>query len=100
MLSLSLLVNQAKSFPEIFSTFQIAFLSKEKDGYWKKWLQENVVSFLFEIRCNKLCHSSRVKLPFVRMSASWFLDSTYVIWIFASKLILSKKPVQSNSLGA
>ena len=22
--------------------------------------------------CNKLCHSSRVKLPFVRMSASWF----------------------------
>ena len=29
-------------------------------------------------RCNKLYHSSSVNLPFVRMSASWFLDSTYV----------------------
>ena len=39
--------------------------------------------------CNKLCHSSRVKLPFVRMSASWFLDSTCMIWTFGSRLILS-----------
>ena len=28
---------------------------------------------------NRLCHTSRVKLPFIRMSASWFLDSTYFI---------------------
>ena len=35
MLLLSPLVNQAKSFEEIFSTFQIAFLRKEKDGYRK-----------------------------------------------------------------
>ena len=34
-------------------------------------------------------HSSRVKLPFVRMSASWFLVSTYLIWIFGPWLILS-----------
>ena len=40
-------------------------------------------------RCNKLCHSSRVKLPFGKMSAGWFLDSTYLIWTFWSKLILS-----------
>ena len=40
-------------------------------------------------RCNRLFHSSRVKLPFVNTSASWFLDSTYLIWIFGSKLILS-----------
>ena len=41
-------------------------------------------------KCNKLCHSSRVKLPFfVRMSASWFWDSTYLIWTFGFRLILS-----------
>ena len=34
-------------------------------------------------------HSSRVKLPFVNASASWSLVSTYLIWIFGSKLILS-----------
>ena len=32
MLSLSPLANQVKRFPEIFSTFQIAFLWKEKNG--------------------------------------------------------------------
>ena len=40
-------------------------------------------------RCNKLCHFSRVNLPFVRMSASWFWDSTYLIRTFGSGLILS-----------
>ena len=34
-------------------------------------------------------HSSRVKFPFVKMSASWFLVSMYLTWIFGSKLILS-----------
>ena len=29
------------------------------------------------------------KLPLVNMSASWFLVSTYLIWILGSKLILS-----------
>ena len=48
-----------------------------------------VVSFMMSKRCNKLCHSSRVKLPLVRMSASWFLFSTYLIWTFGSRLILS-----------
>ena len=63
----------------------------ERKEWLQRWLQENVVSFMMLKRCNKLCHSSRVKLPFVRMSASWFLDSTNLIWIFGSKLILSKK---------
>ena len=35
-------------------------------------------------------HSSRVKCPLVKMSASWFLDPTYQIWILGSTLILSK----------
>ena len=35
-------------------------------------------------------HASRVKLPFVNMSASWFLVSTYWISILGSKFILSK----------
>ena len=41
MLSLSPLANQVKSFPEIFSILQIAFLRKEKNccksGYRKMW---------------------------------------------------------------
>ena len=79
MLLLSLLVNQARSFPEICSTFQIAFLRKEKGWLLEKWLQEKYGVVHDVKKCNKLCHSSRVKLPFVGMSASWFLDSTYFI---------------------
>ena len=40
-------------------------------------------------RRRRLFHSSRVTLPFVSMSARWFLDSTTVIWIFGPRLILS-----------
>ena len=38
---------------------------------------------------NKWFHSSRVKFPLVRMSASWFLVSMYLIWIFGSRLVRS-----------
>ena len=34
-------------------------------------------------------HSSHVKFPFVKMSASWFLVSMYLIWILGSKQIRS-----------
>ena len=34
-------------------------------------------------------HSSRVKLSFVSMFATWFLMSTCLIWIFGSRFILS-----------
>ena len=39
-------------------------------------------------RRRRLFHSSRVKLPFVNMSASCFLVSTCLIWIWGSKLML------------
>ena len=46
-----------------------------------KWLMLNK---------HKRCfHSSRVKLPLVSMSASWFLVSMYLIWILGSRLIRS-----------
>ena len=47
-----------------------------------------------------LFHSSRVKLPLVKMSASWCLVSMYRIWFSESRLILSKQPIQSNSVGS
>ena len=34
-------------------------------------------------------HSSRMKFPLVRMSATWFLVSMYLIWILVCKLIRS-----------
>ena len=46
-----------------------------------KWLILN--------KLNKWFHSSRVKFPLVRMSASWFLVSMYLIWILESRLIRS-----------
>ena len=46
-----------------------------------KWLMLN--------KHKRWFHSSRVKLPFVSMSANWFLVSIYVIWILGSKLIRS-----------
>ena len=46
-------------------------------------------------RRRRLHHSSRVKLPQIIMSASWFLVSTYLIWISGSTLILSSN--QSNA---
>ena len=64
MLSLWPLANQVKSFPEIFSTFQIAFLREEKNGC-KSGYRKNVVSFMILKRCSKLCHSSRVKLRLI-----------------------------------
>ena len=38
---------------------------------------------------NKWFHSSGVKLPLVKMSASWLLVSMYLIWILESRLIRS-----------
>ena len=46
-----------------------------------KWLMLN--------KHRRWFHSSRVKFPSVSVSASWFLVSTYLLWILGSKLILS-----------
>ena len=40
------------------------------------------------IKFNKWFHSSRVKFPLVKISASWFLVSMYLIWISESRATL------------
>ena len=50
--------------------------------------QQSELRLLMLNKWRKLFHSSRVKLQFVSVSASWFLVSMYVIWIFGSQLIL------------
>ena len=89
MLLLSPFAIQAKSFPEIFFDISDCFPAERKEWLMQKWLQEDVVSFMISKRCNKLCHSPRVKLPFVEMSAPWFVNSTYLIWTFGSQFLLS-----------
>ena len=67
-----------------FSLFFSCILLDMVEGasIWSmKWLQEDAQRRWF--------HSSRVTLHLVRMSANCFLVSTYFIWIFGSKLILS-----------
>ena len=53
------------------------------------WPQENIEKLMMLNKRGRWFHSSRVKLCLVRMSASWFWVSTYLIWVFGSKLILS-----------
>ena len=55
----------------------------------RKWLQDNIEKFMMFNKRRRLHISSRVKLPSVNMSASWFLKLTCLIWILGSKLILS-----------
>ena len=50
---------------------------------------QNVEQHMIFNKHRRWFHSSLEKLPLVRMSASWFLVSTYLIWILGSKLILS-----------
>ena len=56
---------------------------------WKKWLRENINGFIMFKKRRRWFHSSRVKLPLVKMYRSWFLVSTYLIWLFGSKFLLS-----------
>ena len=44
----------------------------------------------------RLFHSSRVKIAFVNMSASWCWVSTYLIRIFGSRLILSNNQARAT----
>ena len=48
-----------------------------------------MVRFMMFNKQSKLFHSFLEKQPFLRMSASWFLVSTFLIWILRSKLTLS-----------
>ena len=89
VLLLSLLAIQAKSFPEIFSTSQIAFLRKEKNECWnsgcrkmwcRSWCWEDATSCATHHAWNFLL---------LKMSASWCFVLTYLIKSFGSRLILS-----------
>ena len=58
--------------------------------------QENIEKFMMFNKRRRWSHSSRVKLPLVILSASWFLVSTFLIWILGSKLILSNNESSAN----
>ena len=70
---------------------------------WSNWNSESS-----KVSCNggcltsgrRLFHSSRVKFPFLKMSASWWLVSVYRIWIFGSTWIRSNSRNQSNLVGS
>ena len=78
-----------KSHPDLSLTCRSAFRSAQKEKLLK-WLQENIETFIMLNKRRRWFHSSREKLPLVSRSASWMLVSTYWIWIFGSKLILSR----------
>ena len=54
-----------------------------------EWLQENIEKLMMLNKRRRRFHASRVKLPLVSMSASWFSVSTYLIRIFGSELSLT-----------
>ena len=45
---------------------------------------ENIEKFMMLNKRGRWFHSSRVKLPLVNMSVSWFLVSTFLLWILGS----------------
>ena len=51
--------------------------------------QQAELKWLMLKDCRRLFHSSRVKLPLVKMSSSWCLISMYRVWVLESRLILS-----------
>ena len=72
------------------------YFAVTRSSHGSCWIRFAIVSeqtvelkWLILNKHNRWFHSSRVKLPLVRMSASWFLLSMYLIWIFGSKLIRS-----------
>ena len=77
-------------FPELSSKRCLAFFY-----VMKKKAAGNIEKFIMLNKRRRWFHSSRVKLPLVNMSASWFLVSTCLIWILGSKLALSNN--QSNA---
>ena len=56
---------------------------------WKKMAARTHREIHDVEQAKKMVHSSRVILPLVNMSASWFLVSTYLFWNVGSFLILS-----------
>ena len=52
-----------------------------------KWLRENMELLMLLNNKRRWLHSSRAKLHSVRLSVSWLLVSTHLIWSLVSKLI-------------
>ena len=86
-----------KSHPDLSLTWRSAFLIGSERKLLK-WMQENIEKFIMWNKRRRRFHSSRLKLPFVSMSATWFLVSTYLIWIFGCKLVLSR-PIAVQTVG-
>ena len=63
---------------------------KKSETIWLKWLRGNVYTVRRIFKPSKLFHTSSEKLPIVRISTSWFLVSTYLIWILEAQVIGSK----------
>ena len=70
------------------------FLAWERKLF--KWMTEYVEKLMTKNKHSRWFHSSLEKLPFRWMSASWFLVSTYLIWIFGCKLILSNNQFRAT----
>ena len=60
--------------------------------------QQTGLTLLILNKRRRMLNSSRVKLPFVRMSASWCLVSMYSIWILDVQVDLVKQPFKCNSV--
>ena len=61
-----------------------------------KWPQENIGKFTMSNKRRRWFHSSRVKLPLVNMSASWFLDIFDLdSWLQVDPV---KQPITCNSV--
>ena len=67
----------------------------EKNGYKKTPRKLMMLN-----KRRRWSHPPRVKRPWVNMSTNWFLVSTYLIWICASKLILQNNQIKRNSVGS
>ena len=64
-------------------------LSNESLSHWESQLDGPIsISAWYRMK-SEVPRSLCVKFPLVNMSASWFLVSTYLIWIFGSELTLS-----------
>ena len=67
------------------------------EGKLLKWLQENIEKFTMLNKRRRWFHSSRVKLPSVSMSASWFLVSNLDLWFQVDSV---EQPSKRNSVGS
>ena len=68
---------------------KLKFLAQQRE---LKWLMLN--------KWRRLFHSSRVKFPFVKMSAIWCLVSMCLIGILRIQIDSVKQPIKSNSAGS